>query len=113
MRIKSKYLSLCCALCLLGPLSGFAQSATWFVAQPQSSITGYNGEAVITALANGSTAPINYQFQQWQGSTWVNVGPNSTLNKYNAHSAGTYRVVAQNGSGATTPARKVNLKIVT
>src|SRR5690349_10132393 len=102
MRIKSKYLGLCCALCLLGPLIGFAQSDPWFIAQPQPSITGYNGEAIITALANGSTTPINYQFQQLQGTTWVNVGPNSTLNTYHAHSAGTYRVVAQNGGGATT-----------
>ena len=79
------------------------------VKNPFSAFTGQS--AVNSVLAYG-TVPLSYQWQFYNGSTWVNLSDNGrisgslsnilTIGNVSATDAGNYQVVVSNGSGSTT-----------
>lgn len=60
-----------------------------------------DGMATLTAMVTGGAGTINYQWQAFNGSTWMNVGSNQNTYTTPALSIGTYqyRVVIAQGSG--------------
>lgn len=81
--------------------------------QPQNATVSTGGSANFTVAASG-TAPLTYQWQKLNGSTWANLtdGPgvsgattaSLSLTAVDAADAGQYRVVVTNAAGSVTSA---------
>ena len=79
--------------------------------QPQNATVSAGGNATFTVAASG-TAPLAYQWQKLNGTTWTNLANGSgvsgattatlTLTAVDAADAGQYRVIVTNSAGSVT-----------
>src|SRR5262249_7234635 len=87
-----------------GQIMKISYQAPVITGQPADQLVNQGQSAAFTVAASGAT-PFTYQWQHLTGSTWTNVGPNSstfTIASNTTSDAGSYRVIVSNIFGSAT-----------